>query len=423
MGLRLLTGLMLVLPYITLSAQAQAADEVLSWADCLREAARNHPDLVTAKEAVVQQESAGVIAGSGRWPQASANLNGSSAWSSRTGAGNSYGYGVSGSQLIFDGFKTANTVLASKENITVAREEYRFTSVDVRYRLRSAFVNLLKTQELQVLTRDIYKIRKSNLDLIELRYKAGMEHKGALLTARANVSQAQMTIDQAVRGLESARQQLIKELGWIGHPGISVGGALDAGVVDVQPPDLASLAANSPSLQKISAQRRAAEFSLKANQGDFWPAVSLTGGVSRSDTRWPAENQGSTAGVQVSWPLLEGGARLARLNQAKSAYRQLGEQERSIKDGIILALEQAWNGYRDAVDNVGVQKDFLAAAEERAKIARQQYTVGLVTFDNWTIIEDDLVKNKHSFLDAQAQALQAEAAWIQAKGETLEYEK
>ncbi len=429
MVLKLSMVLALVFAYMIPAGSVFASDDALAsqgalgWADCVREAAKNHPDLISAKESIVQQEAAKAIAGSGRWPQASANMNAGSSWSGSTGSANSFSYGVSGSQLIFDGFKTSNTVQSSVENVKAAQEGYLFTSATVRYRLRSAFVNLLKAQELQALTQEIYNIRKSNLDLIELRYKSGMEHKGALLTSQANVSQAQFNIDQARRGLESSRQQLIKELGRVKYSSVTVSGSFDAGVVDARKPDLAALAANNPSLLKIDAQKKSAEFSLKASRGDFWPEVSLTGDVSRSDIHWPAEKQGSGAGVQVSLPLFEGGARMARLDQAKSSYRQLIEQERSTKDGIILSLEQAWDSYRDSVDTVGVQKAFLDAAEERAKIARQQYTVGLVTFDDWTIIEDGLVSSKLSYLNAQAQALLAEASWVQAKGETLVYEK
>ena len=46
-----------------------------------------------------------------------------------------------------------------------------------------------------------------------------------------------------------------------------------------------------------------------------------------------------------------------------------------------------------------------------------------MTYDNWTIIEDNLVQAKTSFLSAQDNALLAEADWIQAKGEALEYVK
>jgi outer membrane protein TolC len=112
---------------------------------------------------------------------------------------------------------------------------------------------------------------------------------------------------------------------------------------------------------------------------------------------------------------------VAEVDQARALYNQARENERSAKDGIILALEQGWAGFQDAVETVEVQKKFLAAAQERATIAEAQYSLGLIQFDNWTIIEDDLVSSKKVFLNVQANALLAEANWIQAKGETLEY--
>jgi len=68
-----------------------------------------------------------------------------------------------------------------------------------------------------------------------------------------------------------------------------------------------------------------------------------------------------------------------------------------------------------------VKEKSRAAAIERAKIAEAQYSTGFTTFDDWIIIENALVDAKKAYLEAQASALIAEADWIQAKGETLEY--
>jgi outer membrane protein TolC len=70
---------------------------------------------------------------------------------------------------------------------------------------------------------------------------------------------------------------------------------------------------------------------------------------------------------------------------------------------------------------VAVQEKFFIAAEERAKIAGAEYANGLIDFDDWIIIEDNVVGAKKSYLNAQADALVAEARWIQAKGGILEY--
>jgi outer membrane protein TolC len=77
--------------------------------------------------------------------------------------------------------------------------------------------------------------------------------------------------------------------------------------------------------------------------------------------------------------------------------------------------------WQNAVDTVAVQKQVLQAADERAKISRVEYTNGLLTFDNWTIIEDNFAQAQTSSVAAQANAFIAEAQWIQAQGGTLDY--
>jgi outer membrane protein TolC len=120
-------------------------------------------------------------------------------------------------------------------------------------------------------------------------------------------------------------------------------------------------------------------------------------------------------------PIFEGGLRLAQVSKAQAAYRQAEADERSKRDSVVVTLEQAWADLQDAIGTVEVQHKSLEATGERSKIAEAQYSAGFIDFDSWTIIEDNLVKAKKSFLDARANALLAEANWIQAKGETLEY--
>ncbi|MFH1888805.1 MAG: TolC family protein, partial [Candidatus Omnitrophota bacterium] len=127
------------------------------------------------------------------------------------------------------------------------------------------------------------------------------------------------------------------------------------------------------------------------------------------------------AGLSLSLPLFEGGLKTAQLEQAKALFKQYEADERSAKDAAIYILEETWAALQDTVDSVVVEEKFLEATQERSNIAEAQYSLGLIQFDNWTIIEDALVQSKKSLLNARANSLLAEANWIQAKGETLEY--
>ena len=252
------------------------AQEPLNWQDCIKEAAKNHPDLIAAQEAVKQSEASKTITASGLFPQIDSDLTASTARTS-SGSGttathktsDSYSYGVTANQLIFDGLKTINNVNAAKENIKASKESYRFTSTQVRLRLRTAFINLLNAQELVHVVEDIVKIRRDNLELITLRYQSGLEHKGALLTAEANLAQASFELAQAQRDVELAQRQLTKEMGRKEFSPMQV--SADFKVVDsaTAKPDFDFLAKNNPSLQQIIAQENAAVFGVRSAYVNF----------------------------------------------------------------------------------------------------------------------------------------------------------
>jgi outer membrane protein TolC len=418
--------LLAFLLFLSVSFNKAIAEEVLNWQDCIKEAAKNHPDLIAAQEIVKQSEASKKITASTLFPQVNSNLNATTA---RTDTGTSdttgdtYTYGVTGTQLLFDGTKTINNVKAAAENIKASQQSYRFTSTEVRLRLRTAFVNLLKAQELVRVTEDIIKIRRDNLELITLRYESGLEHKGALLTAEANLAEANFEVAQAKRSVELAQRQLTKEMGR--KEFISVYVKADFKVIDLakEKPDFEALAKNNPSLLQLTAQRNAAEFGLKSAYANFSPTLSGQAGANKAGSHWSPQNDQWNLGLILSMPIFEGGLRLAQVSQAQALFYQLQANERSTRDGIIVNLEQTWAALQDAAETVDVQFKTLVATEERSKIAEAEYSTGFITYDNWTIIEDNLVKAKTGYLNAEANALVAEANWVQAKGETLEYAK
>ncbi len=415
----------LVFVLLSVSSYALWAEEVLTWQECIKEAAKNHPDLIAAGEEIKQSDASKKITASGLFPQVDSSLSGSTARSDTgktSSTADTYSYGVTGTQLLFDGNKTINDLHAASENITAAKQGFKFTSATVRFRLRAAFIDLLKAQEMLRISEEIYDIRRSNLELITLRYESGLEHKGALLTAEANLAEAKYEISRTQRDAAVAQRELGKELGRAQSAPIHVQG--DFAVQDAarDKPDFEIIAKGNASLQQLLAQKKAAEFSLKSTYANFSPVLSGQAGAKKSSSYWPPRNDQWNLGISLSVPVFEGGLRFAQVSQARALLNQLRANERSSKDGVILALEQSWAALQDAIDNLEVQNKSLLAGEERSKIAGAQYSTGFISFDNWTIIEDNFVRLKKAFLDAQANALFAEADWIHAKGETLEYE-
>lgn len=401
------------------------AEEILTWENCLTESKKNHPDLISAEESYNQKKSDTSVTASGLWPQAAGSFAVSR--TQKTGSSKSttdaYSYGVSATQLIFDGFKKLNDINSAAKKAEAAQGAYRFTSSQVRLNLRLAFVNLLKAQQLISVTEEIIKIRKANYDLISLRYESGLEHKGALLTSEANLAQADFEYAQAKRNIEVYQRQLTREMGRAEFKPFFVTGEFMVSDPVKQKPNFLELSLKNPNLDKAAATRKVAEYDVKSSYADFVPEISGTGGAEKNGARWAPRTNEWNLGLSVTLPIFEGGLRLAQISKAKAALRQALADERSLRDSIVVSLHKTWAALEDALDIADVQKKKLLAAEERARIAEAQYSTGFITFDNWIIIQNDLVNAKTSYLGAEANMLIAEANWIQAKGDTLEYVK
>lgn len=403
-----------------LGAVPAAAQTALSWQDCVRETIAHHPDLELARQALAQSEADQEISKSALLPSVSASVSARRNGSSDADTAGTYGYEMSAQQLIFDGLGAAHEIAQAGAEVSAAEFSVFVTASNVRLNLRQAYVQLLTAQTMTGLTQEIFQRREKNVKLVELRYEAGREHKGALMTAEADLEQARFEVAQARRSLSLCQMVLVKAMGWDVLKPVSVDGDFSTASMPDKAPDFEALAETTPALQKLAAEKDAARLGVKSARADFFPEVYLSSSLGRSDQEWPPQDDQWSAGVTVSIPLFEGGRLTGQLSRARAALAQSAVQERSGRDTVVVTLQETWTDFQDALGTVAVRKKFLAAAEERARIANAQYSSGLISFDDWTIIEDNLVSARKAFVNARANALSAEALWVQAKGGTLD---
>ncbi|MBF0331409.1 MAG: TolC family protein [Candidatus Omnitrophica bacterium] len=397
-----------------------ASAETLSWDACVMEARKNHPDLISAREKLNAAKADKALTRSGTLPQLTANAGADTGKTQGKVRSEAYSYGVSGRQLLFDGFKISNDLAAAQEKIKTASFNYQVVSSNVRLHLWTAFVGLLSAQENLSVTKNISDRRQQNLGMVQLQYQSGREHKGSLLTAEANVAQAQLDMVEARRNVELYQRRLVKELGRAKFTEITAGGELTLLDIDRTKPVFEKLVETTPLLKELVTQKEAAKYGLKSAKSDFFPQVYADAGAVRNDSAWPPQTGNWSAGISVSFPIFQGGQQEAALSKAQASYRQSQADERSGRDGVILTLAETWTQWLNDVDQSAVQGKFFEAARQRADIVEAQYKSGLATFNDWTIIEDDLVRNQKSLLQAKTNALLSEASWLQAKGETVD---
>lgn len=412
---------MIFLSLAVIPVPISAADfqEKLTWDDCVREAAITNPDLLAAGMEVNQAAAEKRMTRANLLPQISADAATSTSKSSGDDQGESYSYGIEGRQLIFDGLKSWYDLDQSTQELIVAHQRYEITSMGVRLSLREAFISLLKAQELVGISENIATRRRKQAGLVELRYQGGREHKGALLTARANLSQAEYDITRARRDIEVSREELRKELGRDGPAPKRAEGELVISPRQPVPPAFDQLVNEHPTVLELAARKEGSQLELNSSYSVFSPEIYGRAGIRRSDSDWPPSDENWSVSLTVSLPLFEGGSRIDDLSRARSALTGSEEEERSGRSGVFLDMRESWINLEDADEYVSIQQQFQDAGEERAKIAEVQYSTGLLSFDNWIIIEDDLVRAQKRYLEARAEAMRAEAQWTYARGGTL----
>ena len=399
------------------------AEESLTWQQCVSEARQAHPDLFSAFALLQQAEADKHITEGSLLPQlglgASSQQNGTT--EKGIGASSIAAYSLSAEQLLYDGHKTSNQVASNEESIKAAKYNYSAVSSNVRYALRSAFTQLLLAQDLVGLTVEIAERRQKNVRLINLYYQGGKEHIGSLHQAQADLAQAEFEVSQAQRGLVFAQTRLASALGRDIHKPLRVQGSYRASDLSAEKPDLALLAKNNPLFHQLDSKTQSARYALDVARSAFSPRLSLTSSVGRSSPdRWPVNAVDWRGGVTLSVPIYEGGSGRERVSRAKAVLSQQNAQQKSGYLQIFDTLEQNWKNFQDARRLVVVQKKQLDAAIDRSAIANAQYSNGLVKFNDWVIIENNLVGTKKNYLNAEANLLIAEAQWIQVKGGGLD---
>jgi len=86
------------------------------------------------------------------------------------------------------------------------------------------------------------------------------------------------------------------------------------------------------------------------------------------------------------------------LNRAVSE-RDRSEANRANTDRqVFINLKQSYADLESALDRVNAQREVVEAAEVRAQISRKKYATGLETFQDWDLIENDLITQQQMLL-------------------------
>ncbi len=416
-----MTGSALFRPAIAMLAlmtSLSAAEQPLTWEDCVRLTMHHNPALAASSAKVESAESAIGVARSALLPQFSAGASADRIYrdSREDQEATTYGVSLNVEQLLYSGGSKQAALRSARasrdQQVSLASD----TGTRVTHDLRRAFIDVLYEQQLVALLGTIEARRQDNFELVELRYEGGSEHKGSLASSAASLFDAQVQLKQADRAVSVSQQILARTMGLTSIPD---GGAITGNLERVSLPDnveLEQLAQETPVYDASLASRAIAEAQLADVRSGRRPDLSLMGSAGRAGDENAFDEDSWSVGIKLSFPFWSGGKTSHEIRKAKAALREADAYIADTLNERVRMLAEAQQSLADAADNVGVQAKYVDATDIRAQISRQQYEDGLLSFDNWVVIEDDLIARRKLLLGAQRNALLAEAAWWETTG-------
>jgi outer membrane protein TolC len=402
----------------------------LTWQECVQEATQDNPDIAAAVAGVKNAKALLLGAYSGFLPQVSLNAsetesgaNGGAPSSNAAltsiqatgGSSKQYSESLQFTQNLFNGFADLGKVKQAQANVDVAVALLEATRATVSSNLKTAFAELLYEEKGIDLTAAILTRQKNNLRMVTLRYEGGNEHKGNQLYQVASVSQAQYQYEHAVRQVRNGSKQLAVLLGRPQVSDLRVSGELLAHI-PVEASDFSNLIQKNPTHVQNYQTWVAAQEQVRINNGNWFPNFNLSGSLGRTGPEWPPPSDRWTVGLVFTYPLFPG---TTNISLSESAYALKHQAEYLMVSGdnkLIAGLETAYAGLLDAIGQVKVAQDFYIGAQARSVIADGKYNTGLMTFEDWSVIDTDYTTRQQNLLTNQRNAMQAEAIWENALG-------
>ena len=397
------------LVFIVLSALVAVrsyAAESLTLDEAIATAMKNHPLVVEAKENLLGAEARTGQALAGYYPQ----INLSADWIrgqmyfpaqenikiSETNTASLYL-----KQTIYDFGRTSGLDETARGNREAADNALAVTRQDLTLRVRVAFYLLLAIEKQVVAVKENVKAREAVFLQAGEFFKQGIKAKVDVARAEATFFAAKTSLIRAENNLEIAKTELANAMGTA-----SLGELTPVVTTSVLLPlpernlSRQNAMRNRAELYQLAALISAASGNLKSAKSSYLPILSGVASIGYADRNFPPGGNVWAVGLNLTMPLFSGFSSIEQVREATATVNSIEARQDNLKLQITKEVESAWLGGNEAAARmVSTQKEADAANESKA-LAEGRYQEGV-----GSIIE---------VTDAQAQALDAQTATIQA---------
>jgi outer membrane protein TolC len=172
----------------------------------------------------------------------------------------------------------------------------------------------------------------------------------------------------------------------------------------------------------LETQKHLSELDLKRNKMSLLPSL-----VGFGNYNWSFQNPIVASlfdkayptfliGVQLNVPLLSGGQKKQKINQAKYALRQVENNMVSVKNSLNLEAKSSNIVYINSLESMENQKQNMELAREILRVTKVKYAEGVGSSLEVTTAETDLKEAETNYINALYDALVAQVDLKKAMG-------
>ena len=381
--------------FLASPARAQQS-RVLTLGDALQTAREHHPQLrVAHAQTEVANARAGEslapllpqVGGTARYQRATSNYVPSpgSAGARTPGSSsfdtvNSFNFGLSANQLIYDFGQTTGKWDASKINAQAQRASETRSVQQVAFNLRAAYYNAAAARALVKVAQDGLANQEAHLMQAQGFVRAGTQPEIALAQALTNRATARVQLITAQNGYDVARAQLNQAMGIEGsiNYDVEAGGAEPVPGEEGSTDDLVPLALKArPDLLALAEQVRAQEATISATRGGYGPALGASTALTDAGPALDNMAWNWNVALTLTWQFFGGGITSQQVREARATISVLRGQYEIQHQQIRLDLEQARLAVRAAKASEEATHEAVVNAREQLRLAEGRYQAGV----------------------------------------------
>ncbi|MBU2539257.1 MAG: TolC family protein [Proteobacteria bacterium] len=383
------------------------AAEPLTLAEALKTADQNHPQIeeaaanLSVTDARVGQTTANY------WPQINLSADWNKGDTFLTALGGIKETEVSTTsvvvrQNIYDFGRTAGAAAAARGARAAAAQGLAISRQDIAFRVKAAWYLVLAAEKQVTASQKTVVAREGLARQAKEFFKHGIRSKVEVARTEASLYAGKSLLIRAENNRDLARLELANAMGLNSLEDRPL--AEPETIAPLAPENLTALREeglqNRNELKRLASLKDSAAGSLHSARSGYLPTLSGVASYGEAAQSMLPEGEVWVLGVNLSLPIFSGFATREQVREADAAIHAVEAQQKNLRMQVAREIESAWLGITEAQARLAASTKETIAAQEGQRLAMERYREGL-----GTMIEA---------IDAQAQALNAETAQIQA---------